>query len=346
MARILQKSYSIDSIIADTYKRQILREAIKPFAEEIKIEMSFKDKINYISPLGSLPFEDENGEEPEIEVDLSESELERVLGPIFQKAIDITKGLLKRNNLKGSDLGALILVGGPTFSPILRRMLKEQITESVDTSVDPMTVVAKGAALFASTISVSDEVKEETRDKTKLQLDLKYEATSADIDEMLNLKVLKDKTTGKIPEKLFIVLDRTSKGVAWSSTQKELSLDKVNLIQEIQLEKDEANTFAIILTDENGNHIKSDCGGFKVSDPRMNELLTQIAKKMDVQFDDPKKANYISNKDQMLRAYIWNNQDQFIGKTIMLEAQEICLAEDSKTYSLRFPVGICFRDDK
>ena len=193
----LQKSYSIDSIIADTYKRQILREAIKPFAEEIKIEMSFKDKINYISPLGSLPFEDENGEEPEIEVDLSESELERVLGPIFQKAIDITKGLLKRNNLKGSDLGALILVGGPTFSPILRRMLKEQITESVDTSVDPMTVVAKGAALFASTISVSDEVKEETRDKTKLQLDLKYEATSADIDEMLNLKVLKDKTTGK-----------------------------------------------------------------------------------------------------------------------------------------------------
>ena len=107
-----------------------------------------------------------------------------------------------------------------------------------------MTVVAKGAALFASTISVSDEVKEETRDKTKLQLDLKYEATSADIDEMLNLKVLKDKTTGKIPEKLFIVLDRTSKGVAWSSTQKELSLDKVNLIQEIQLEKDEANTFA------------------------------------------------------------------------------------------------------
>jgi molecular chaperone DnaK len=38
-------------------------------------------------------------------------------------------------------------------------MLKEQITDIVDTSVDPMTVVAKGAALFASTISVSDEVK-------------------------------------------------------------------------------------------------------------------------------------------------------------------------------------------
>lgn len=143
----LQKNYAIDSILEDSIKKEILRNAVKPYAEEIKIEMSFKDSINYISPLGSLPFEDENGEEPEIEVDLTEQELEKVIGPIFQKAVDITKELLKRNNLKGSDLGALILVGGPTYSPILRRMLKEQITDKVDTSVDPMTVVAKGAAL-------------------------------------------------------------------------------------------------------------------------------------------------------------------------------------------------------
>ena len=47
--------------------------------------------------------------------------MENVVAPIFQKAIDITKELLKRNNLKGSDLGALILVGGPTYSPILRK---------------------------------------------------------------------------------------------------------------------------------------------------------------------------------------------------------------------------------
>jgi len=260
----LQNNYAIDGIINDTFKKQILREAIKPFAEEIKIEMSFKDNINYISPLSSLPFEDENGDEPEIEVDLTEPELEKVIAPIFQKAIDITKELIKRNNLKGSDLGALILVGGPTYSPILRRMLKEQITDKVDTSVDPMTVVAKGAALFASTITVSDEVKEKTRDKTKLQLNIKYEATSAEMDEMLNLKVLKEKTTGKIPEKLFVVLDRTSKGVAWSSTKKEILLDKVNLIQDIQLVKDEANTFTILLSDENGNNVECQPNQFTI----------------------------------------------------------------------------------
>jgi len=253
----LQQTYAIDSILEDTVKKEILRNAVKPFAEEAKVQLSFKDTFSILSNLGDLPFEDDNGEEPEIDITITQQEMENVVAPIFQKAIDITKELLSRNNLTGSDLGALILVGGPTYSPILRRMLKEQITDKVDTSVDPMTVVAQGAALFASTISVSEEVKETTRDKTKLQLDIKYEATSAELDEMLNLKVLKEKTTGKIPEKLFIVLDRTSKGVAWSSTKKEISLDKVNLIQDIQLEKDEANTFTILLTDQNGN--KVDC---------------------------------------------------------------------------------------
>jgi molecular chaperone DnaK len=253
----LAENFAIESLLEDSGQKEILRNAVKFYAEETKIQLSFKDSHNILSNLGDLPFEDDNGNELEVDVLVSQKDMENVVAPIFQKAIDITKELLKRNNLKGSDLGALILVGGPTYSPILRRMLKEQITDKVDTSVDPMTVVAKGAALFASTISVSDEVKETTRDKTKLQLDIKYEATSVELDEMLNLKVLKEKTTGAIPEKLFIVIDRVSKGVAWSSTKKEISLDKVNLIQDVQLEKDEANTFSILLSDEFGNNI--DC---------------------------------------------------------------------------------------
>ena len=201
------KNYAINSTFSRHNKRQLLRDVLKFYAEEIKIEMSTKASVNYVIPLGSLKIEDEDGvnlEDEEIEIVATFEEFQNVVAPIFQKAIDITKELLKRNNLKGSDLGALILVGGPTFSPILRRMLKEQITDKVDTSVDPMTVVAKGAALFASTITVSDEVKEETRDKTKLQLDIKYEATTVELDEMVNIKVLKEKTVGTFPEKVFV----------------------------------------------------------------------------------------------------------------------------------------------
>lgn len=255
----LQANYAIDSILEDSTKKEILRNAVKPYAEEIKIEMSFKDKVNYISPLDSLPFEDENGEEPEIEVDLTENELEKVIGPIFQKAIDITKELLQRNNLKGADLGALILVGGPTFSPILRRMLEEQIYKP-DTSIDPMTAVSTGAALFASTISVSEEVKEESRDKTKLQLDLKYEATSVELDEMINIKVLKEKTEGTFPDQIFVDVVRSDG--AWSSGKKQIG--EKSSILEVLLNEGQSNAFDVNVYDEAGNKLECQPNQFTI----------------------------------------------------------------------------------
>lgn len=256
----LQETYAIESILEDTTKKEILRNAVKPFAEEAKIQLSFKDTHNILSNLGDLPFEDDNGEEPEIDITVTQKDMENVVAPIFQKAIDITKELLKRNNLKGSDLGALILVGGPTFSPILRRMLKEQITDKVDTSVDPMTVVAKGAALFASTITVSDEVKEETRDKTKLQLDIKYEATTVELDEMVNIKVLKEKTVGTFPEKVFVDVVRSDG--AWSSGKKQIG-EKASIV-EVVLNEGQSNSFDVNVYDEAGNKLECQPNQFSI----------------------------------------------------------------------------------
>ena len=256
----LQEHYAINDILEDAGSKEILRNAVKSFAEEAKIQLSFKDSHNILSNLGDLPFEDDNGEEPEIDVTITQKDMENVLAPIFQKTIDITKELLKRNNLKGSDLGALILVGGPTYSPILRRMLKEQITDKVDTSVDPMTVVAKGAALFASTVSVSEEVKEETRDKTKLQLDIKYEATTVEMDEMINIKVLKEKTEGTFPEKIYADVVRSDG--AWSSGKKQIG-EKATIVDLLLLEG-QSNAFEINVYDEAGNKLECQPNQFSV----------------------------------------------------------------------------------
>lgn len=256
----LQENYAIDEIIEDSSKREILRNAVKPFAEEAKIQLSFKDSHNILSNLGDLPFEDENGEEPEIDITITQENMENVLAPIFQKTIDVTKDLLKRNNLRGPDLGTLILVGGPTYSPVLRRMLKEQITKNIDTSVDPMTVVAKGAALFASTISVSEEVKEASRDKTKLQLDIKYEATSVETDEMVSFKVLKDKTKGEIPSVIFADVVRGDG--AWSSGKKTIG-EKAVLI-DVLLQEGSSNVFTVNIYDEQGNKLECQPNQFTI----------------------------------------------------------------------------------
>jgi molecular chaperone DnaK len=256
----LRYNYAIDSIVKNSEKREILRNAVKFFAEEAKIQLSFKDSHNILSNLGDLPFEDENGNEPEIDITITQKEMESVLSPIFQKAIDIAKELLHRNHLKGSDLGALILVGGPTLSPILRRMLKEQITENVDTSIDPMTVVAKGAALFASTISVSEEVKDATRDATKLQLDVKYEATSVETDELINVSILRDKTTGHIPGKIYADIVRSDG--AWASGKKQIG-EKPTLI-EVLLQEGCSNSFTIQTYDGQGDKLECQPNQFSI----------------------------------------------------------------------------------
>ena len=248
----LQENNKIDYVLNDDDKREILRNALKEKAEECKIQLSFKDSFNIYYDMGDFPLIDENGEEVEVDLDVDQSKMEMAVGPLFQKAIDISKELLSRNHLTGSQLSTLLLVGGPTYSPILRRMLKEQIADKVNTSIDPMTSVAVGAALFASTINVSKQIIEQTRDKTKIQLEIKYEPTTVEFDEMVNIKILRDKTTGQIPAKVFTDVVRGDK--AWSSGKKVIG-EKATLI-DVQLNAG-PNPFYINLYDEQGT--KLDC---------------------------------------------------------------------------------------
>ena len=159
----LKDNYAIDFILQDSDKKEILRNAVKFYAEEAKQQLNFKESHNILSNVGDLPFEDESGDEPELDIEITQQDLAWVSRPIFQKATDITIDLLKRNNKKGKDIENIILVGEETYSPILRNLLKEQITDKIDTSVDPLTLVTKGVALLASTIPISEEIKIQKR---------------------------------------------------------------------------------------------------------------------------------------------------------------------------------------
>ena len=250
MIPYLKENYKIDSFLSDDKKNSLLRDALKVEGEKIKISLSFSDSYDVVSDLRDYP-EDDDGEEIELDFTVSKDDIKRVLSPIFQKSIDITKEVLKRNNLDGKSVQSLILVGGPTFSPVLRNMLKEQICQA-DTSVDPMTVVSRGAAIYASTFDVSTEIKDEIRDTSKVQLDLSYESQSVDTEEMLVVKVDSDKTDGDIPSKIFVQVKRADGG--WGSENKEL--DVSGDIIDLQLVEGRPNIYDIILTDNKGSNIE------------------------------------------------------------------------------------------
>ena len=255
----IQENFVIDSILADDTKKQILRNAMKFYAEETKIKLSFNDTHNILSDLGDIPGEDDEGEEFELDITVTQNDIAKAVSPVFQKAIDVSLSLLERNNLKGSSLDSLILVGGPTFSPVLRKMLEQQICKP-DTSADPMTVVSKGAALYASTVDVSEEVREQTRDKTKIQLEIANESSTVETEEFVPIKILADKTEGEIPEKVFAEVTRGDK--AWSSGKVEINT--IGEVVEIQLNEGKTNIFEVVLFDDKGNILESEPSSFSV----------------------------------------------------------------------------------
>ena len=242
----LRQNFVIDDIMDDDSKRQILRDAMKFYAEQAKNQLSFKDKCDIMSQIDEFGDDDE-GTPLELDMVVTQDQLEPVVSPIFQKAVDITKALIKRNNLEGK-LDTLILVGGPTYSPVLRQLLKDQVTPNVDTSIDPMTAVAKGAALYAS--GIDSQVSEDIKNGT-IALDVQYNSSSVDLIELVTAKLLRKDCTGVIPQRVFVEFVRGDK--AWSSGK--IEINELGDVIECLLNEGKANAFTIIAYDEKGSVI-------------------------------------------------------------------------------------------
>ncbi|MFZ1791521.1 MAG: Hsp70 family protein [Saprospiraceae bacterium] len=248
-------NYAIEFILQNSDKKEVLRNAVKFYAGEAKNKLNHQDSYCILSDLGDLPFEDENGIEPELDITITQQDLVWVSRPIFQKAIDITIDLLKRNNKKGKDIEQIILVGEETYSPILRNLLKEQITDKIDTSVDPLTLVTKGAALFASTIKLI--VDPPPFDKSKIQLDLKYDSITNELDELVCIKVIDGKSLGNIYAEI------AHKDGVWSSGKKQIG-EKATIV-EVLLAEGRLNSFEINVYDEFGTKIECHPNRFSIN---------------------------------------------------------------------------------
>ena len=254
----LVEKYSMNSILADKERKDLLRKALKRFAEETKISLSPKDITQYEiftdEPIG----EDDEGNEIEIDLTVSRSDYEDIVKPIFQRAVDMLKVLLQKNQLSGPDLKTILMIGGPTFSETLRDMVRNQITENINISIDPMIAVAKGAALFASTKNIPDGIREV--DKSKIQLKLVCTADTVEAEEKVGIQVLRAKTEGEIPTNLFIEINRQDKG--WTSGKVGIKNDAA--ILDVLLEPGKPNGFSVSITDDKGTSYPSEPDSFSI----------------------------------------------------------------------------------
>jgi molecular chaperone DnaK len=145
----LTKSYDLSGFErgSERWKLEILR--IKHAVESAKIELSTKEKTTLS---GGVIFEDDSGEIVECdEIVLTRSDVIHVAEPIIGRSLEICRRVLEEKNLGLLAVQKVIAVGGPTKAPYFREMLSSGLGIPIDFSQDPLTVVARGAAVFAGT---------------------------------------------------------------------------------------------------------------------------------------------------------------------------------------------------
>ena len=243
----VKKHYKVDKILALGKKAAMLREALKVYAEMAKVMLSTAPNAEVLSDLGDFGCDD-NGNEIELDLTITREMAYPIMEPYFKKAVAICKKVLERNHLDGDQLNKLILVGGPTYSPFLRQMLKEEVSPNVDASVDPMTAVAKGAALYAATRDIPAEFKD-APDADAVEIDLYYDTMSASLEAYLALKF---KDTFVVPDGLTIELIRGDG--AWNSGK--IPYDETGIVIDLALAPHVANNFTIRIQDGFGRNIK------------------------------------------------------------------------------------------
>lgn len=247
----LETQYTINNTL--TTRRRQFAAMWKAKAEEAKIALSFNPTVDIETDLGDDYGCDDNGEPLALTLTISEEDLRRISAPIYQKAIDITTTLLERNNISHDHLGALILVGGPTHSPILRDMLREQVTTHIDTSIDPMTCVATGAAIYGSTVEVPDTITDTTRDRSKVQLAVSCQTTSVANEEWVSVALLTDKSESLDEDTVRVEFVRHD-GMFISP---QTTIDSVGDVVFLPLATEKSNVFDIRCFDSRGNTL--DC---------------------------------------------------------------------------------------
>ncbi|MEK6984443.1 MAG: molecular chaperone DnaK [Nanoarchaeota archaeon] len=129
---------------------QRLREA----TEKAKIELStvFETDIN-------LPFITATNEGPKhLTLKLTRAKLEQLIEPIIKRCKHPMEQAVKDAKLPPKDIHKIILVGGPTRMPIVKKFVEDIVGKQAERGVDPMECVAMGAAVQAGVLA--GEVKD------------------------------------------------------------------------------------------------------------------------------------------------------------------------------------------
>ena len=164
------------------HKYDLLR--LKAVAETAKIELSDRESTVIEATLrrgaaGAVLFE----------AGITRQQVVRIAEPIVMKAVNIARRVLAEKGLSPAAVEKMIFVGGPTLAPYFRELVKEQLPIPFDVGVDPLTVVARGAAIFAGSQRLATGNASMPSAATRLSVELIYKPVGADPEPLVGGRV-------------------------------------------------------------------------------------------------------------------------------------------------------------
>lgn len=133
----------------DLRNDKVAMQRIKDAAEKAKIELStvLETDIN-------LPYITVTSEGPKnLEIKITRAQLEKLVRPIIERAKVPIDNVLRDSKLSKDGISKIILVGGPTRMPIVKKFLTDIFGDKIEGGVDPMEAVALGAAIQGAVLA-------------------------------------------------------------------------------------------------------------------------------------------------------------------------------------------------
>lgn len=242
------KEFRVTDFVRGNKKWNRAFSKLKRAAEIAKIDLSRNERATS----EACKFADDSGEEIEFECELTRDEVVNVAEPVILRSVEISQRVLKEQKLGKEAIKKVILVGGPTLAPYFREILAAKLGIPLDHSVDPLTVVARGAAVFAGTQRLDARFAAPVAiGEYQLGLAQAFKPVGLDSAPMVGGKVSGASAQDFTGFTLEFVNTRTQ----WRSGKVSLRPDGVFLAN-LHAEKGERNTFAVELYDPGGRKQK------------------------------------------------------------------------------------------
>ena len=197
---------------------------------------------------------DDRGDPVEFNYELRRADLERLAAPFIRRSINICKETLESRRLAPGHIAKIIMVGGPTLMPFLREQLSdasEGLGIPLECDVDPLTVVARGAAVFAGSQRMPDGDWKKRVKAGQYGIRLDYSPVGPDTDPPVAGIVSAEEGTSVDFTGYTIEFLNPEIRPPWRSGKIGLG-PKGNFMTIVSAEKGKANTFQIELRDGTG----------------------------------------------------------------------------------------------